>query len=194
MRPRLRHESRHARGKSFALAVMTPIRAGAEGALHAYLRGLPSGAASPLAELPVHYARWVIIDRLPFEGPPRRYREPDRQQLLFTAVFDAPLGAFLDALCRRLPERVDAIWGNCVGYPGPAATHADAVGQWLCDNALETGAFFAPYGDHTVAEVKSSLNRRAQLAKFAVEMQDADPARLHAAFEDTFVRGRGSPR
>jgi hypothetical protein len=26
-----------------------------------------------------------------------------------------------------------------------------------------------------------------------VEMQDADPARLQAAFEDTFVRGRRRP-
>ena len=46
-------------GRSFAVTLLTPVRAGAEGELSAYLNGLGVGDESPLAKLPyVHFARW----------------------------------------------------------------------------------------------------------------------------------------
>jgi hypothetical protein len=182
-----RLERRHIQGQAYVLAVLTPIRAGRDRALAAHLRQLPTGAGDPIARLgTVHFARWVIVDRFPFEGPARRRRQPSLQHLLFTTVFDGPLDGFLRALCDRIPEHVDTIWGDCVGFPGPAATNPDAFAGWVRDQALETGLFFAPYGEHTAAQVRDGLRIRDRLGKFAAAMQDAGPAELRAAFERTF--------
>jgi hypothetical protein len=50
-------------GQAFALTVLTPIAAGEQEPLRAYLEGLRAGGArGPLARLPrTHFGRWVIV-------------------------------------------------------------------------------------------------------------------------------------
>ena len=93
-RPRRGSGSRSAR--SFAVTLLTPVRAGAEGELRAYLNGLGVGDASPLTKLPyVHFARWVVIDQLKTDWPGAPVPPPrlKSQYLLFTASLTAPAEA-----------------------------------------------------------------------------------------------------
>ena len=107
-------------GQAYSLTVMTPIVNGQEAQLARYLDGLQSGDQSPLAGVRgTHFARWVVIDDVIYEGPDQGEREHLKYaRLLFTSNFDGELDPYLEALRTGLGDSVDTIWGNCIGYPG----------------------------------------------------------------------------
>lgn len=171
-------------GQSRALNIFTPIRPGEEEPLHAYLDGLPRGAASPLARSGrTHFARWVIIDRLPTDDVPN----PDRLrriQLLFTSSFDGEERSYLDDLVRLLAGEIPDIWGRCEGYPETSAP--SALVDWLLDHRVPSSFFFAAYNQSTVHDVRNSLAAREQTIDFALRAQDMQPAARLQAFREAF--------
>ena len=173
-------------GGLYGLTVLTPILPGRELTLRRYLESLGKGPESPLADLSeTHFARWVIIPKLAYQGPPQRPDNLRSQQLLFSSTFDGPRDLYLARLCTVIPEHVDAIWENCAGYPGPVAANAEGVRRYLVHNQLRTGLFFAPYPHVTVGQVRDCLKRRGRLLKFLVRRHES-PQELQAAFREAF--------
>jgi hypothetical protein len=168
-------------GKAFALTVLTPIAAGEQDALGAYLDGLRAGGApGPLARLPrTHFGRWVIVpDFVPDKVP-----DPDKlatPYLLFTACFDGKLDSYLDELGAELAAEAEQIWGRCAGCPSPAA--GDALKQYLLAHRIKTGFFVAAYGEKTLPEVRAALDQRERLIVFAQESQQMDSATKQREF------------
>lgn len=171
-------------GQARALNIFTPIRPGEEEALRAYLAGLPRGGASPLARSRrTHFARWVIIDRLPTECVPK----PDRLrrvQLLFTGSFDGDQRSYLQDLATVLAAEIPAIWGRCEGYPG--LTVPAALVDWLLDHKVTSSFFVAAYNKSTVHDVRNALAAREQTLAFALRAQDMDRRSLLQAFREAF--------
>jgi hypothetical protein len=169
-------------GQATALTAFNRLESGRED-VERYLRDLPRGSESPLARLPhVHFARWVVIDRLPADPP-----EPDvldQPYLLFTACVDGDTRAFARELGERLRPELDSIWGRCAGYPG--AGDAAAFADWLLDHHVPTSFFVAAYGKSTVQDVRNSLAAREQVLGFALRAQSMDPARRLDAFKAAF--------
>jgi hypothetical protein len=187
-------------GRSFAVTLLAPVRAGAEGQLSAYLNGLGVGDESPLAELPyVHFARWVVIDQLKTDWPGAPVPPPrlKSQYLLFTASVTAPAEdhvaptdgryaerlpeSLLYELWTRIPADAHAIWRHCVGYPG--ISDADAFVRYLARSQLETSLFHVGYADVTVDEVRQALAARDALVTFARDHQgEQDAGKLQQAY------------
>lgn len=170
-------------GQARALNVFTPIAAGEEQPLHAYLAAFGRGPASPLSRsVRTHFARWVIIDRLPSEAVPK----PDvlrRNQLLFTSSFDGDQRSYLEDLTAVLGDEIPQIWGRCEGYPGLAAPAAFV--DWLLEHRVRSSFFVAAYNKSTVHDVRSALAAREQTIAFALKAQELDAdARLRAFRED----------
>ncbi|MDP1848554.1 MAG: hypothetical protein Q8K79_12245 [Solirubrobacteraceae bacterium] len=170
-------------GQATALNIFTPIRPGEEEALHAFLAALPRGAGSPLARSTrTHFARWVIIDRLPTEC----IKKPDRlrrNQLLFTSSFDGDKRTYLEDLMDVLTEQIPEIWGRCEGCPaGPA----ELVG-WLLDHSVKSSFFVAAYNQSTVHDVRNALAAREQTLAFALRAQDMDAEQRLRAFREAFA-------
>jgi hypothetical protein len=178
--------SRNVSGQAYALTVLTPILDGRAQALTEHLEALPQGPASPLARVPgTHLARWVVIDQVKYQGHGQRHRDALAEaRLLFTSNFDGPLDPYLEALRTALREDADAVWSHCRGYPG----HGDRTGfaAWLRAHALEAALFFAAYGDQTLEQVRSNLDKRARLMEFALGAQGLEAAGLKARFEGAF--------
>ena len=173
-------------GGIYGLTVLTPILPGQEAGLREYLEGMGKGPESPLADLPeTHVARWVIIPKLTYQGPPQRPDELRSQQLLFSSTFDGPRDLYLDRLCTVMPEHVDAIWQSCAGYPGPVAENPEGVRRYLLHNQVATGLFFAAYSHVTVEQVRDCLRRRELLGNFLTKSFEG-PAELQAAFRESF--------
>jgi len=187
-------------GRSYALTLLTAVRAGAEGPPASEVRGLGPGPDSPLAKLPhVHYGRWLLIDQLKTDWPGSPVPPPrlNSAYLLFTANLTAPAQpdatpadervaerlpeSFLHELRVRIPAEADAIWRHCVGYPGIA--DAEAFVRYLAHGRLETSLFHVGYPDVTVDEVRQALAARDSLVAFARDHQsERDAARLQQAY------------
>ena len=98
-------------GQARALTVFTPIVQGHVNELRAYLDGLPTGDDSPLARTAgTHFARWVILPQLIYEGRPQRRELLGTPYLVFTSNFDGELDPYLDALASQMPSEAHEIW------------------------------------------------------------------------------------
>jgi len=180
------NDGRNMFGQAYGLTVLTPILDGRESALTRYLHTLPGGPASPLARVPgTHFARWVVIGDVVYEGAGQRRDHLKLGRLLFTSNFDGPIGSYLEALRTGLGEVADAIWDHCAGYPGSA--DAAAFTSYMRGHQIESSLFFAAYGDRTVEDVKRGLTVRCKLIDFAVQAQNMAAAELQTAFQKTFA-------
>ncbi len=178
-------DARNTNGQAYGLTVLTPIAQGRESDLVLALDGLEPGERSPLAQVPgTHFARWVVIDDVVYEGPPQRRDHLDRGRLLFTSNFDGGLAAYLEGLRTGLGALADTIWGHCEGYPGSG--DGPAFASYMRSHQVDSSLFFAAYGEHTVEEVRGSLAKRRRLAEFALGAQRLAPAELQAAFRREF--------
>jgi hypothetical protein len=171
-------------GRTYALLVLAPIRAGLEDELRAYLGALPRDD-SPLARLGrTHLARWIVVPDMP-APPGTDLRDPlGDAYLLFTSNFDGDVDSYLDELCERLQPEAGEIWGRCIGCPRPAA--GAALKAYLGRNRIDAGFVFAAYGDAPVARVRSALRKRERLESFVIRAQDMQPGERRRAFLEEF--------
>ena len=172
-------------GSTYSLMVLTPIRPGLEDELRAYLAALPRDG-SPLARSErTHMARLLIIDDMPVPpGRPDLADALDGAYLLFTSNFDGDLDSYLAELCECLAPEAGEIWGRCIGCPDPP--EGAALKAYLGRNQLESGFAFAAYGDASVAQVRSALDKRERLADFVVRAQEMTPSARRRAFLEEF--------
>ena len=179
------NDARNTSGQAYGLTVLTPIRDGHEARLARYLDLLEGGDGSPLALVPgTHFARWVVVGDVVYEGRRQRRDHLKLGRLLFTSNFDGPVMAYLEAMRTGLGEVADAIWGHCEGYPGRDETSAFA--SYMRRHQIENALFFAAYGDRTVEQVKRSLAVRREVIDFAVSAQGMGGEALQAAFKERF--------
>jgi hypothetical protein len=178
----VKHENRNHSGQVYSLTVLTPILEDHGSELAAHLDALGPQDASPLARVAgTHFARWVIIDDVVYEGGHQRRDALKASRLLFTSNFDGPLDAYLEALRTGMGEDADAVWSHCAGYPGRA--DAAAFAAWLRAHQIESALFFGAYGELTVAEVLANLAARTRLIEFAMAAQGLPAAELQARFQ-----------
>ena len=181
------NDRRNTCGQAYGLTVMTPILEGHESALAHYLSTLGTGSASPLANvLGTHFARWVVIGDVVYEGGRQRPEHLRVGRLLFTSNFDGLPEPYLEELRTGLGEVADQVWTHCAGYPGCADSGAFAA--YMRSHQIESSLFFAAYGERTVADVKRSLATRRRVIDFAVRAQELAAIELQAAFRETFAR------
>lgn len=168
-----------------ALTVFTPIIPDRAGTLQEVLDSFPVGERSPVARPGrTHFARWVVIPELVFQGDGQRPDSLSSQYLLFTSSFDGPTRDYLDELRVLSRHEVDAVWNNCVGYPG--SDDKQAFERYITHNHIPTQFFVTAYPHLPVAEVRKSLELRERLIQFACDTQGLDDAALQRAFLASF--------
>lgn len=182
------NDRRNTSGQAYGLTVMTQICDGHESPLARYLERLGVETPSPLADVPgTHFARWVIVGDVVYEGAGQRRRDHLRApRLLFTSNLDGPVEPYFERLRSGLGTVADAVWGHCVGYPGSA--DAGAFTAYLRAHQIESALFVAGYGDRTVEEVKESLATRKSMIDFVLSAQGMADAELQTAFNERFAR------
>jgi hypothetical protein len=174
-------------GQAYAFLAMTPVKPGEEGPLQEYLHSLRTRGPSPLARLSrTHLGRFVIVPDFHNDVSWKQLREEhlDLPYLIFTSNFDGDLDSYLDELCEGLAPEAGEIWGRCIGCPEPA--RGAALKAYLKHNQINTGIFFAAYGQADVGTVKRSLAQREQLIAFAISSQGLGPEDLQQAFLKEF--------
>jgi hypothetical protein len=173
-------------GQAYALMVMAPIRPDRQDPLREYLAALPTGEASPLARMgTTHFARWIVLDDLVYQGSPQQRDSLKSAYLIFLTNVDGDLDRYLADMLAAMPVEADEIWSNCVAFPGTA--DAGAFADYMKHNQIDTTFFVSAYPQATVAQVREDLRLRRDLADFAVAAQSMDPATLRDRFTARFL-------
>lgn len=181
----MRHLGRNRSGQAYSLTVLAPILPGHADDLAGHLDTLAGLHASPLARVPgTHFARWVVIDDVVYEGPPQKRDHLSAPRLLFTSNFDGELAPYLEGMRTGMGTDADAIWSHCAGYPG----HEDdaAWAPWFDAHQIDSSLFFGAYGDRTVQQVLGSLDARSKLRQFALDHRGTPAAELQTRFLEVF--------
>jgi hypothetical protein len=188
-------------GQAYGLTVLSPIRTDLVGyvsrarILRGYLAGLPVGAESPFARVPMmHFARWVVLDTLPFEGYPSTDDMLASAYLLFVCEFDGDLPEMLNMLASSIGDVVSDVYAHCVDFPGTHSLRAFQMYMTSCQ--IDTTFLYSSYPNDSVDDVLKALLLQRELGTWLADNQgllhaqvagSADAAELQVAFR-TFGR------
>ena len=176
-------------GGKFGFTGLFPIKVGQSAALRAFLRTLddtgkyPRG--SPLSELSmVHMARFVVIDRLTYQGTPAKADTLKSHYLLFSCDFDGfSVDVLVQDMAGRIPVEMQAIWSHCRDFPGIESR--DRLSAYFEACQLTTNLLLADQPEASVNDILMGLMSRRRLGEFIRQVQatQPDPAALKGAFE-----------
>ena len=130
------------------ITVIAPLKPNSATNLRAILASLQIDANSPIKQIDtIHFARWVIFD--------------NDTRLLFTSNFDNSWEAYLRDFSQKTPDGMDAIFGNCEGYPQGGCRDFEAFKKYVKDHQIPTDLFYAAYPDSSVRAVKRAIQVKA---------------------------------
>jgi hypothetical protein len=183
-------------GNKYAFTALTPVRPHDVRRLRERLADLDRDAGSPFASVPgLHFARWVVVDDVVYQGPPQR-RDSWRNAYLLTTTTTDGVRHPLEEIRNHIADEADEIWGFCIGYPG--RDDRAAFVRYFQRNQIRTNRFFCGYPDATLEDVKAALDLQTRFVDFAYGHQSADDdVWLHQDFLEAFdpiavVRTKGS--
>ncbi len=165
-------------GKKYGFTGLFPIKEGGRhaAALREHLRKLDGNPyGSPLSEVrSIHMARFVVIDRLAYQGLPAKRDSLSSSYLLFLCDFD---GESPDALVRdmvaAIQGEVEEIWRHCVAFPGVASR--DPLAAYFAKCQIETNLFLADRPDDTVDDILRGLLYKKMFADFMIRLRREAP-------------------
>jgi hypothetical protein len=166
-------------GKKYGFTALFPIKGGAHAAeLRSHLRRLDRNCyGSPLSEVrAIHMARFVVIDRLAYQGLPAKADSLASSYLLFLCDFDGESpDALVTGLLAAIPGEVEEIWKHCVAFPGVG--HRDPLAAYFERCQIETNLFLADRPQDTVDDILKSLMYKREFTEFMLWLQEqAAPA------------------
>ena len=119
-------------GQVRSLLTLSPIRPERLRALRRRVAfvSLAPGGDRPLLDLAtIHFARWSIVNALPHPDGNGRPWPLSWAYLLFAATYDGTQREYLDAFTDTLPQRIQKVFGACVGFQANVEAAPGADGR-----------------------------------------------------------------
>jgi hypothetical protein len=165
-------------GRARAMTVFSPVRP--------WYRWPPGGVlwlalvftvgrvrpATTIRELSfIHFARWLLVRRLPDYGQPREdLRHP---LLMFESNYNGTFDQYIDAFANILTRGMRAIWGTSYGFPGPQPVAPFKT--YIKANEFVADHYYSAYPTATTTMIKSALALRRPLRAFTVRAPTVGP-------------------
>ena len=173
-------------GRARAMTVFSPVRPKYRppggvlwlGLVFTYARTFPS-RTSTIRELSfIHFARWVVVLRLPDHGQPTdRLRQP---LLMFESNYNGTFDQYIDAFSSILGRGMSAIWGTSYGFPGPVP--AAPFKRYIRANEFVADHYYSAYPTATTTMVKSALELRKRLRDFTIRAATLSPEKFRQEY------------
>lgn len=128
----------------------------------------------------IHFARWCVIGRLPYNGPPQkkgRFRYP---HMYFESNFNGGWEEYIDAFSHILTNGMTAFWGTSYGFPKPLPTAP--FKRYIQANETEADHYYSAYPDATSTMIQRSLELDAKLAPLKRNAERMSPDEFAAAY------------
>ena len=131
----------------------------------------------------IHFARWSIISRLPYNGPPQKKKRFRYQHMYFESNFNGGWEEYIDAFSHILTRGMTGFWGSSYGFPKPLPTAQ--FKQYIQVNETEAAHYYSAYPDATSTMVQKSLkldDTLTPLKRNAEKMKPDEFAKAYRAF------------
>lgn len=128
----------------------------------------------------IHFARWSLIRRLPYNGPPQknvRFRYP---HMYFESNFNGGWEEYIDAFSHILTNGMTAFWGTSYGFPKPLPTAM--FKKYIQANETEADHYYCAYPDATNTMIQRALELDAKLAALKRGAEAMSPGEFAAAY------------
>jgi hypothetical protein len=145
-----------------ALTVLADIRPDDVDALKTTLASIGGdrrGALLPFEKLPVHFARFVVLDdAIDLDG------QPIAPRLVFLSDVDSPVDGYVSHLTDVAGEGLDQIYRHCIGYP--AAPTPSLRREFLARRTVRTDAAYINTVGRSVEQVRGESGLRDAIEVF----------------------------
>lgn len=183
---------RNCDGRAIAMTVCSPVRPWYRRSPSAwYQRGLPwlsavftAGRAFPersetIRKLSfIHFARWIVIRRLPDHGQRReRLKQP---LLMFESNYNGSFDQYIDGFANILTQGMTYIWGTSYGFPGPKPVAPFKT--YIKGNEFQAAHYYSAYPDVTITMALSALTLEQELTALGECTQEVEPEVFAAAY------------
>ncbi len=126
----------------------------------------------------IHFARWIVIRRLPDHGQPKeRLKYP---LLMFESNYNGSFNQYIDGFANILTSGMTTIWGTSYGFPGPKPV--GPFKTYIHDNEFQAEHYYSAYPDVTTTMAKSALAVRTELEAFDERTADLDAEAFAAEY------------
>ena len=128
----------------------------------------------------IHFARWSIVRRIPYNGPPQRKGRLRYPHMYFESNFNGGWEEYIDAFSHILTRGMTAFWGSSYGFPKPLPTAP--FKKYIQDNETEADHYYCAYPDATSTMIQRALELDERLAAFKRDAERLDPDAFAAAY------------
>lgn len=174
---------RNVEGRAQAMTVMTPIKPFMTPKVHLvfWLVEHIEALTEPLRVLTfIHYARWNIVESLPFNGGTQKPEKLHYKYLLFTTNFNGTWEQYIDAFSRYCPDKMDLVWGTSFGHPG--AEHTLKFKEYIRNNEFPASHYYSAYPEAPTTMITQALSLDEQFEEFRERTADMGPEEFQAAY------------
>ena len=175
--------SRNVDGQAIAITVFSTVKWWGQPflpALFLVTRRIPK-LTTTLRELSfIHFARWTIVRRLPYNGPPQVKQRLRYPHMYFESNFNGGWEEYIDAFSHILTRGMTAFWGSSYGFPKPLPTAP--FKRYIQDNEIEADHYYSAYPDATSTMIQSALALDAKLAPLKASAKRMSPDEFAAAY------------
>jgi hypothetical protein len=128
----------------------------------------------------IHFARWSIVRRIPYNGPPQRKRRLRHPHMYFESNFNGGWEEYIDAFSHILTRGMTAFWGSSYGFPKPLPTAP--FKKYIQDNETEADHYYSAYPDATSTMIQRALTLDEHFAQLRRDAERMDPEAFAAAY------------
>jgi hypothetical protein len=128
----------------------------------------------------IHFARWTVIRKLPYNGPPQRKGRLRYPHMYFESNFNGGWEEYIDAFSHILTSGMTAFWGSSFGFPKPLPTAPFKA--YIQVNETEADHYYSAYPDATSTMIQRALELDAKLTRLTRSGARMDPDAFAAAY------------
>jgi hypothetical protein len=175
--------SRNADGQAIAITVFSTIKLWGRAflpVLFLVTRKVPKLTVTLRQLSFIHFARWTIVSKIPYNGPPQRKGRLRYPHMYFESNFNGGWEEYIDAFSHILARGMTAFWGSSYGFPKPLPT--SPFKAYIQINETEADHYYSAYPDATSTMIQRALVLDEKLAKLKRDAARMEPEAFAAAY------------
>ena len=184
----LRPDTAGRAGMITVLTALKPLRAVWLQLLFALTGRIPAlTGLGPLKS--VHFIRWTVLPRLPYNGRPQVAERLPHRLLLWETVYSAPTEPYVETFVHAVGSKIRKIWRTSHGFPGTRSV--TALAGYIGELSIPGAHCWSAHPQATVRTVLSALEVAKEHRYLARAARTTTPEEFAVLYRGFLARREG---